>query len=132
MDKPAQEVTPMGDKTRGLYDKFVVTRTDGTSAEGGKHHECQYFVLDIDHDPHAKAALLAYADSCKADYPLLANDVRALAILAPKRYTDSLTAPGGYSCPDCGMKIVVGDSVCPKTRKQHARPFSIPRKEEST
>jgi hypothetical protein len=78
----------MGDRTRGLPDKFIVTRTDGTSAEGGKHHECQYFVLDVDHDPHAKAALLAYAESCKAEYPLLHHDVRALAILAPKRYSE--------------------------------------------
>jgi len=70
----------MGDPNRGIYHKFSVTRTDGTSEAGGKHHECEYFVLDINHDPHAKAALLAYAESCKADYPLLAHDVRAMAI----------------------------------------------------
>jgi len=69
----------MGDKTRGFYDKFLVTRTDGQSAPGRKHHGCAYFVLDVDHDPHAVAALRAYADSCEADYPLLARDVRGLA-----------------------------------------------------
>ena len=81
---PRREEHHMGDKTRGLYQKFVVTRTDGSSAPGGKHEGCEYFVLDPAHDPHAKAALLAYAESCKLDYPLLAHDVRALAILGPK------------------------------------------------
>jgi hypothetical protein len=65
----------MGDKTRGVYSKFRVSRTDGSHAPGGKHDGCQYFVLDLDHDPHAKAALDAYADSCRAEYPLLARDL---------------------------------------------------------
>ena len=68
----------MGDKTRGLYEKFHVTRTDGASAPGGKHHGCQYFVLDCDHDPHARAALAAYRESCKAEYPRLAADIHAM------------------------------------------------------
>ena len=62
----------MDDKTRGLYDKFVVTRTDGSSARGKKHFRCEYFVLDLDHDPHAIAAISAYAKSCQKDYPILA------------------------------------------------------------
>lgn len=65
----------MGDKTRGIYHKFEVTRVDGSSAPGGKHCGCYYFVLDLDHDPHAKAALRAYADSCRAEYPRLAADL---------------------------------------------------------
>lgn len=69
----------MGDKTRGLYNKFTVTRNDGSSEPGGKHHGCEYFVLDLTHDVHAAAALLAYADSCEADYPLLAADLRLKA-----------------------------------------------------
>ena len=67
----------MGDTSRGLYGKFFVERTDGKSAPGQKHHDCDYFVLDITHDPYAKAALLAYADSCEAQYPLLAADLRS-------------------------------------------------------
>lgn len=65
-------------KERGIYHKFNVVRTDGKSAPGQKHHGCFYFVLDCDHDPHARAALLAYAASCEADYPALASDVRAI------------------------------------------------------
>ena len=34
----------MGDTARGLYDKFIVTRTDGTSEPGKKHDGCRYFV----------------------------------------------------------------------------------------
>ena len=72
----------MGDKTRGLYNKYRVERLDGSSDIGGKHYGCEYFVLDLTHDKHAKAALLAYAESCKTEYPLLAKDLRAQAILA--------------------------------------------------
>jgi hypothetical protein len=67
----------MSDKTKGLYNKFAVSRNDGSSEPGGKHYGCEYFVLDIDHDPHAIAALHAYADSCETDYPALAADLRA-------------------------------------------------------
>ena len=38
------------DKERGVYRKFKVTRTDGSHKKGGKHHECSYFVLDLEHD----------------------------------------------------------------------------------
>lgn len=69
----------MGNKSVGLYNKFIVTRTDGRSDFGKKHHGCEYFVLDLDHDPHAKAALLAYATSCRGNYPLLADDLIAKA-----------------------------------------------------
>lgn len=68
----------MGDKTRGLYDKFRVIRTDGSSAVGGKHGECEYFVLDLTHDKHAAPALRAYSESARNDgYDLLANDLEA-------------------------------------------------------
>ncbi len=60
----------------GLYEKFEVTRTDGRSAPGEKHDGCEYFVLDLDHDPHALPALKAYEDSCRADYPALADDIQ--------------------------------------------------------
>ena len=70
------------DKTKtGLYGKFVVTRTDGQSEPGQKHEGCRYFVLDYDHDKHAHPALLAYAQSCEAEYPMLARDVRMIAKL---------------------------------------------------
>lgn len=62
--------------TAGLYEKFKVERTDGQSEPGEKHHGCEYFVLDLDHDPHAIPALKAYAESCLDDYPQLAHDLK--------------------------------------------------------
>ncbi len=64
------------DKLCGIYDKFRIERTDGKSRPGRKHDGCTYFVLDITHDPFAVPALLAYADSCEAEYPELAADCR--------------------------------------------------------
>lgn len=65
-----------GNRTLGVFRKFKVTRTDGGSQRGQKHFGCEYFVLDVDHDPHARAALIAYANACEAAHPLLALDMR--------------------------------------------------------
>lgn len=66
----------MGDPKQGLYRKFgPIRRTDGRDEPGQKHENCRYFVLDIDHDIHARAAIEAYAKSCKEEYPLLAADL---------------------------------------------------------
>lgn len=64
----------MGDPTRGLYEKFTVRRNDNSP----RHDGCKYFVLDLTHDTHSVAALAAYADSCEAEYPLLAADLRRI------------------------------------------------------
>lgn len=70
----------MGNKMRGLYEKFTVTRTDGGSDPGGKHHGCEYFVLDLMHDKYAAAALEAYMWACKEEYPSLASDLRMIVM----------------------------------------------------
>jgi hypothetical protein len=95
----------MGDKTRGIYEKFKVERTDGKSAPGGKHNGCQYFVLDVTCDQHAIRALLAYAESCKGEYPLLAADVRKMAITNCEHdWAETLHGPDvvGDHCIICG------------------------------
>jgi hypothetical protein len=56
--------------------KYRVERTDGSTAPGGKHAACPYFVLDLVHDKFAAPALRAYADACEAEFPLLARDIR--------------------------------------------------------
>ena len=61
--------------SQGLYDKFIVKRTDGTDVPGQKHHGCRYFVIDMTHDNHAPAALEAYAEACKITRPRLAMDI---------------------------------------------------------
>lgn len=65
----------MGDKTRGVYNKFQVERTDGQTKPGGKHEFCDHFVLDITCDPFARVALKSYATACAAEYPLLSADL---------------------------------------------------------
>lgn len=59
----------------GLYRKFNVTRTDGTDRPGGKHHGCEYFVLDLTHDPFAVHAIASYIIACRDQYPSLAHDL---------------------------------------------------------
>lgn len=66
---------------RGLYDKFEVTRTDGRSAEGEKHHGCRYFVLDLDHDDASGPALRAYANAVRDTRPHLAFELDVLVQL---------------------------------------------------
>ena len=63
----------------GIYQKFTVMRTDGSSEPGGKHERCHYFVLDWIHDKFAVPAALAYAAACEAEYPELAADLRSMA-----------------------------------------------------
>lgn len=66
------------DTQQGLYGKFAISRLDGSSEPGGRHHGCRYFTLDLEHDPHAVAALTAYANSCRETHPLLSADLRAI------------------------------------------------------
>jgi hypothetical protein len=98
----------MGNKSRGLYRKFIVYRTDGSSERGRKHDGCEYFVLDLNHDPHAKAAIIAYAKSCRADYPRLAVDL--MNQTATHRFggsstseTSALPPPPTEFCPQCQL-----------------------------
>jgi hypothetical protein len=74
----------------GIYHKFRVSRVDGSDSPGARHDSCAYFVLDCDHDPHAKAAIKAYADSCRSENPKLSIDLdNWWATLDFGRHTDS-------------------------------------------
>jgi hypothetical protein len=69
----------MDKRRKGIYKKFFVERTDGSSGNGGKHEHCQYFVLDVTHDPFAIPALKAYADACAEEYPVLSVELKELS-----------------------------------------------------
>lgn len=73
--KDTREIATSVDE-RGLIRKFIVERQDGQHRPGQKHDGCDYFVLDMTHDEHARAAILAYADSCETTRPNLAVDLR--------------------------------------------------------
>jgi len=62
---------------RGVYRKYEIKRTSPSK----KHEDCDYFVLDLDHDPFALAALRAYAEACSETHPELAADLRAKCAL---------------------------------------------------
>lgn len=67
----------------GIYNKYAVARNDGTSAPGKKHEACEYFVLDMTHDPYARPAILAYAEACRKTHPVLAADLLNAAVTLP-------------------------------------------------
>lgn len=94
---PLPERDPgLTNRAQGVYRKFDVRRTDGSSEPGGKHHGCEHFVLDVTHDPHARAALAAYAAAVEATHPTLAADMRdryglaAAAQPSPARMREAL------------------------------------------
>ncbi|ORA25213.1 hypothetical protein BST13_33220 [Mycobacterium aquaticum] len=62
---------PPPDQDRGLYGKYRVEKVNGKPLG-------QCFVLE-EHDPHAMAALRAYAESCRPDFPFLADDLMVMA-----------------------------------------------------
>lgn len=68
----------MGDRNRGVYKKYRVYRLDGSGGDGGKHANCDYFVLDLCHDKHALPAMRAYIQSCRADRPRLAHELEVV------------------------------------------------------
>lgn len=66
----------MSDNERGLYRKYDVRRLNDPA---GKHDDCGYYVLDLDHDRFSGIALLVYADACEAEFPRLSKDLRVRA-----------------------------------------------------
>lgn len=87
LTKPAVE--------QGIFEKFQVLRTDGSSAPGGKHHGCAYFVLDLTHDQHAAATMRAYGTACRATHPALADDIERRYGAAQPTPPDDERAMGG-------------------------------------
>jgi hypothetical protein len=84
---------------QGVFRKFEVRRVDGGDRPGGKHHGCEYFVLDVDHDPCAAPALAAYADAVEATHPTLAADMRARFKL-PERAAIANVEGGAAKAPE--------------------------------
>lgn len=63
--------------TSSIYKKYNTHRTDGKSAPGERHANCEYFVLDLTHDVHCIDALTGYAVSCSTTHPKLSRDIFA-------------------------------------------------------
>ena len=104
--------TGTADAGRGLYKKYDVARTDGSSGAGGKHECCDYFVLDLDHDRLAWAALENYARAAEIDFPLLADDLYTKLARGKKGVFSShfCTGERGEGC-DAEAVIPLGNGV---------------------
>jgi hypothetical protein len=70
----------MPDTDKGLFNKYEVKRIDGKPGR----ENCQYFVMDLCHDPYAKPALEAYIKALPEEYALLKADLTKL--LGGKRF----------------------------------------------
>lgn len=60
---------------KDIKEYYLKYRVEKLEDPAGKHDKCKYFVLDPQHDPHAKKALKAYAESCREEYPVLAVEL---------------------------------------------------------
>lgn len=58
----------------GIFDKYKVEKRDGTPIDP----KARYFVLRVDTDRHARAALMMYAESCQDENPQLFQDIATL------------------------------------------------------
>ena len=56
---------------RGLYGKYIIQKANGEAIDP----KAVYFTLRIDTDPHARAAIRAYIESCRDEQPELARDL---------------------------------------------------------
>jgi len=63
---------PRPDSDRGIYAKYDVKRRNDPS---GRHADCRFFVLDPEHDIHARGALETYQDLVGGEYPHVAADI---------------------------------------------------------
>jgi len=100
----------------GLYPKFHVIRTDGQSAQGQKHENSEYFVLNLTTDKHAIPAISAYAKSCDVEYPALASDLRTIVRNSMQNNDEFVTVsettlPNGTVVPS----FKVGKYACSKS-----------------
>lgn len=76
------------DRERGLYQKFMVERMNVEAAE--RHKDCDFFVLDLQHDALALPAMEAYIKACRehgyhklaADLQQKIDDVQGMAVEA--------------------------------------------------
>lgn len=69
---------------KGFYPKYRVVDNKGTPIEG------PFFVLRI-YDPHARAAMVAYAGSISAENPQLAEDLLTLVMTYDRDHDVTLT-----------------------------------------
>jgi hypothetical protein len=107
-----------GTDQRGIHAKFHVERTDGSSKPGGAHEGCSYFVLNLEHDPFARAALKVYATACAEVQPRLSRDLTRIAMA--ERSKPAECGCREAMCPHTGVALgpsETADLLMKMTRK---------------
>ena len=61
----------MIEEPKGLFGKYRIEKVDGSPVDPG----AVYFTLRLDTDPHARAAIRAYIESCRGEQSELARDL---------------------------------------------------------
>ena len=64
----------MPESNRGLFNKYKIERIDGKPGR----ENCQYFVVDVCHDPYAHAAIRGYIDALPDEFAMLKADLEKL------------------------------------------------------
>lgn len=118
---PERDLTKAAEQ-QGIFRKFEVRRMDGSDQPGGKHYGCRYYVLDLDHDQHAPAAMRAYAAACASTHPELAADIErefgAERAVSPAESVQSIEYDADFAPDDDSNKDV-------KEAYQQGRAFAM-------
>lgn len=79
---------------QGVYGKYVISKSDGSPVDP----EACYFVLRLDVDPAARAAMLVYAEAVRPENEEMAGDIEACI--------------EELETPPCNCR----EAICPHTR----------------
>jgi hypothetical protein len=82
----------------GLFNKYIVQKSDGSPIDPN----AQYFVLRVDTDPAARAALKVYAAYVDEDQPNFSDELYRWVDKYDSAPNTGLQSDG---CPECGAKF---------------------------
>lgn len=91
-----------------LFSKYHITKNDGSPVDPS----AQYFVLRIDTDPAARAAVLVYAMCIEKDDPVFAGELRTWVLAQLEAVEHTLARGQAGTCANCGYSAVY--PICTK------------------
>jgi len=102
MSDEVEETEVVDAEGEGLGTRYEVRKI---SDPEGKHIDCKYFVLDVQHDPIAREALAQYAQVARANgLTALASDLDEWLVLTEYTPLAQVSAlDQGYYCSSCGF-----------------------------